>query len=86
LLGVAMMRQALRSGAQALEDAVTLAITRRAKREAAEALNELGLHELKDGRHAAAECRLQAAVALCPSEHADLWTALRDRLATIPTN
>ncbi|MGH2907020.1 MAG: tetratricopeptide repeat protein [Solirubrobacterales bacterium] len=84
LLGMAMMRQGLASGAQAVEDALNLAVAMGAKLEAAEALNELGLHDLQRGKRHAAEFRLQAAVALCPSEHAELWTALRDGLAQNP--
>ena len=86
LVGVAMMRQGLSSGVQALEDALDLAVSLGATREAAAALNDLGLHELKRGERHAAESRLQAAVALCPSEYAELWTALRDVLAQTPPN
>lgn len=86
LVGVAMMRHGLGSGAQALEDALDLAVSMGATREAAAALNDLGLHELKCGERHAAESRLRAAVALCPSEHAELWTALRDGLTQNPPN
>jgi len=83
LLGAAMLRSGIASGAGAIQDALTLAITQGANLEAAEALNELGLHELRLGERAAAESRLRAAVALCPSG-AELWTPLRDRLAQSP--
>jgi hypothetical protein len=86
LVGAAMMRQGLGSGAQALEDALDLAVSMGATHEAAAALNDLGLHELKCGARHAAESRLRAAMALCPSEHAELWTALRDCLAQNPPN
>lgn len=84
LVGVAMMRQGLSSGAHALQDALDLAVSLGATREAAAALNDLGLHELKRGERHAAQSRLEAAVAL--SEHAELWTALRDDLAQNPPN
>lgn len=82
LLGVVMMRQGLlRAGPHAIEDALDLAISIGANVEAAEAMNQLGLYELARGERDAAESRLRAAIALCPSEHAELWVALRDGLA-----
>jgi len=86
LLGVAMMRQGLGSGAHALRDALDLAVAIGANLEAAAVLNELGLHYLSRGERDEAESQLQAAVALCPDEHAELWAPLRNGLAENPPN
>jgi hypothetical protein len=66
LLGVAMLRQGLGSGAHAIEDAFKAALAIGATAEAAEALNELERNRLPDGKYAAA---------LAPIEHVESTTA-----------
>lgn len=76
LLGVAMMRQGLGSGAHAIEDAFNLALDIGATTEAAEALQELERQRLATGTHVAD---------VLPTEHLDSTTA-RDHLEADRTN